>query len=391
MIFGNSVLNSYQAPAIWEDTLANRPNPSLPGRLFVRTDNPYGIYRDTGSSWINVSGGGGGSQNWDNVLLQGGYFTDDRSADIGGYSLDFNNFITVDFTLLNGAKFEFNNLKFGYYSNIGNNDLFDFDINTKSVRLGSFSIEETNTFLYVNTPLELVQFASGGIWTALFYPNEITLGDVFNVVNSVNLYINNNYEYIKTSSNFGSIGLHLDFYSNIFQLGDFEGNQNGNKIVVEDNNYRIYTVLSNNDYGIDIDKVTQFVRLGDYGNNLGSTILKLDTDTQKAYISAYGGETSNGVFLDFNNGYYFFGDNGDWYTESYLGINAQENNLVLNSNEISITSNYLYLNGYTYTEINTNGININGSVLSTSSGSVSSQHLVLTINGNQYKIQLRNP
>jgi hypothetical protein len=38
------------------DTLANRPAAGIVGRIFIAIDAPYGIYRDTGSAWDQISG-----------------------------------------------------------------------------------------------------------------------------------------------------------------------------------------------------------------------------------------------------------------------------------------------------------------------------------------------
>ena len=53
----NDVLNQKGSPAIYSDTLANRPAAGYAGRLFIGTDNLI-IYRDTGSAWVAISGGG---------------------------------------------------------------------------------------------------------------------------------------------------------------------------------------------------------------------------------------------------------------------------------------------------------------------------------------------
>jgi hypothetical protein len=45
------VLNQLNSPALYADTLANRPVAQLVGRIFFRTDSPFGLYRDTGSAW----------------------------------------------------------------------------------------------------------------------------------------------------------------------------------------------------------------------------------------------------------------------------------------------------------------------------------------------------
>jgi hypothetical protein len=53
----SSVLNQFGSPSINSNTLANRPTFGQPGRLFVSTDT-LAIYRDTGSAWTNLTGGG---------------------------------------------------------------------------------------------------------------------------------------------------------------------------------------------------------------------------------------------------------------------------------------------------------------------------------------------
>lgn len=58
-IFANfNILNQRGTPAMFSDTLANRPAPGFVGRIFIDTDVPTtGIYRDTGTTWELVAGG----------------------------------------------------------------------------------------------------------------------------------------------------------------------------------------------------------------------------------------------------------------------------------------------------------------------------------------------
>ena len=65
----SSVLNQFGSPSLNSNTLANRPTFGQPGRLFVDTTNNV-IYRDTGTSW-DLIGGGGGSQNLQQVTTIG--------------------------------------------------------------------------------------------------------------------------------------------------------------------------------------------------------------------------------------------------------------------------------------------------------------------------------
>ena len=63
-------------PGILSDILANRPSPGFTGSLFVQTDSTYGIYRDTGTAWVLVASGTGGSTpTLQNVLTAGNVAT----------------------------------------------------------------------------------------------------------------------------------------------------------------------------------------------------------------------------------------------------------------------------------------------------------------------------
>jgi len=54
------VSNQGGAPAILENTIANRPTFGIVGRLFVSTDT-FTIYRDTGISWVIIGSSAGGT------------------------------------------------------------------------------------------------------------------------------------------------------------------------------------------------------------------------------------------------------------------------------------------------------------------------------------------
>jgi hypothetical protein len=62
------VINQKGSPALYADALANRPAAGFVGRIFIDTNNPStGMYRDTGTSWVNVTGGGAETQTLQNV------------------------------------------------------------------------------------------------------------------------------------------------------------------------------------------------------------------------------------------------------------------------------------------------------------------------------------
>jgi len=49
------VLNQLGTPMLYSDTLALRPAAGIKGRIFYRTDSPFGIYRDNGVTWDLIS------------------------------------------------------------------------------------------------------------------------------------------------------------------------------------------------------------------------------------------------------------------------------------------------------------------------------------------------
>ena len=56
------ILNQKQTPAFYASSLATRPAFGFPGRIFIDTDTPSsGIYRDTGSAWVQVADPGAGT------------------------------------------------------------------------------------------------------------------------------------------------------------------------------------------------------------------------------------------------------------------------------------------------------------------------------------------
>jgi hypothetical protein len=56
------ILNQKNSPAIYASSLATRPAFGFAGRVFIDTDSPStGIYRDTGSAWVQVADPGAGT------------------------------------------------------------------------------------------------------------------------------------------------------------------------------------------------------------------------------------------------------------------------------------------------------------------------------------------
>lgn len=81
----NYVTNQKGSPAIYSDTLANRPAAGFIGRLFVSTDT-LEIYRDNGTTWDLISGGGGPSVN---IYNSNGTLTGARTMTMANNNLTF--------------------------------------------------------------------------------------------------------------------------------------------------------------------------------------------------------------------------------------------------------------------------------------------------------------
>ena len=72
MPVGFDVTNQKASPALYASSLATRPAASFVGRLFVDTDTPStGIYRDTGTVWLSISGGSSETQSLNDVCVIG--------------------------------------------------------------------------------------------------------------------------------------------------------------------------------------------------------------------------------------------------------------------------------------------------------------------------------
>ena len=79
------VSNQKGTPMMYSDVTASRPTFGIVGRLFVATDSPYGIFRDTGSAWVQIAAGGSGT----NIYNSDGTLTSSRTVSGGGFTLIF--------------------------------------------------------------------------------------------------------------------------------------------------------------------------------------------------------------------------------------------------------------------------------------------------------------
>lgn len=79
-----SILNQKGTPMFNSDLTANRPAAGIVGRIFIAIDSPYGIFRDTGTAWDQISSAGGAT-----IYTADGTLTGNRTVSSGGFSLTF--------------------------------------------------------------------------------------------------------------------------------------------------------------------------------------------------------------------------------------------------------------------------------------------------------------
>ena len=79
-----SILNQKGTPMFNSDLTANRPAAGIVGRIFIATDSPFGIFRDTGTGWDQVSSAGGAT-----IYSADGTLSGNRTVSSGGFNLTF--------------------------------------------------------------------------------------------------------------------------------------------------------------------------------------------------------------------------------------------------------------------------------------------------------------
>jgi hypothetical protein len=121
--------------------------------------------------------------------------------------------------------------------------------------------------------------------------------------------------------------------------------------------YDLYQGFAN---GIEIDFANNVYHFGDFSNVTNGTYIQIENAAQQ--IKTYGGN-EQGLYLDFSSRQFKLGDYMNNQNNYWLEINDSAELFALNGNLL----------------------------LSSSASGNSGQHLVLTINGTQYKIKLENP
>lgn len=264
-----------------------------------------------------------------------------------------------------------NVFSFGDFSNVTNNSLINIDNNigqiyiqshTDAIFIGDGFYNQYNTCLVVNDNLQNIKttFQNNDIGLYIDF-NSIycALGDYNANVNGTSFFVDDSHNTIFTQYNSNSLGLSFDFFARLLNFGDFVGYYGAQNYLQFDGNNN-YAILQNGNGKL---------YLGDYLGSYNGTLLTINDLGQR--IKTGNGAGDQGIFLDFISSVYYLGDYAGLTNNTQIVINNGLKDIMLKA------ENSLHFEG--------------GGLQSASSSGNSGEHLVIYLNGTQYKIQLLNP
>ena len=425
IILDNSVKNLYQSPGIITDIFANIPGSATYGTIFIASDTGD-MYSFDGITWNSI-GGGGSTPGIDSVLAIGQLFTTDRTIDA------------------NNNIFHINNNKVFDITNSITRSAFYTDVDETNV--GIMEAGSVGAFLYFsNDGQGTVKMTDTSGWGKGFYFGLLANYFYYGVLDTATSHHHLLLQTYTTATadedytfRFYSWQFNWTFAGAWLNLngGDRQLYQYGHKLRQTDQvclqiditnsqslqDVALYTDTRRNALHYSVDLVTGifFVKYGlDLDNAIGEQQqLVFERDGKIVYlqystgsstetfmhfdmlnaISVFGSYVTNPVNLTIygtvgNEKIYFADNSGSPWFGMFLDVQTRETwHGSLDGQLLGMytdsSSSYIYL----YT--GANGINLDdngtGSLISPSSGGNSGQHLVLNINGSQYKIALLDP
>jgi len=302
MQLDNTQANIFKVNGGIADNIANRPIAQNTFYLFYSIDTQE-IFYDNGS-WILIgsAGGGGGA----NIYNTNGTLTGNRTLTGANNNLTFIG--TNDFTITPDGNFLLN------------------PVNNGDITLDNSFGAGGN--ILINGGLD-VEIGSGGSGRLIFEG------------------INTN---IKTLFGLNNIGLNFDFVNEIYELGQINA---GNQTTIKINDATQFINLQNSGAfggGIEVNLSNNWVRLGDFfavygGHKIDITPTDINMsaggintpafriNSQLDFISAYYQSNIQGVFIDYLNRIYQFGQiNGSGFNNTTLTVNDNNQHFVFRAN-----------------------------------------------------------
>jgi hypothetical protein len=421
--FSSPVTNQKASPAVYASSLATRPAPQLPGRIFVDTDNPStGMYRDTGTAWVQLSSGSGTVPDLQTVCNVG-FLTDTdmtflytNSADtskigflnqaVGDFTFDIfkkanelfairalkpstvdeemelifdapGNEIRTEYNSQEqGFKFDFLNLTFSFGNNYGADGCLIIDANNqesflfnRNLYLGS---NNNGTFLLINdfNPAILTTYGGNDTGLKLDFSNDNYL---------FGNYIGNDAGRLCININIGECAITDVYFGHpYFSVANASTDVNFPDLTIDGSNNIIKTQCNSVGTGFLLDFDTLQYQFGDTSGNTGGMNLVVDNTNRIITI----GDTENLA----NSTTIIVNDNSGLIKTQYGNLDfGLKLDFINNKYTLGDTTEYIGIDTANNTLI------AGANLLSGSAGGASGQHLKININGTNYKIELRNP
>lgn len=357
----NSANNFGRSAGLLANTIANRPTTAALGTLFVGSDNLI-LYRYNGSTWDIISGGGiAGATNGlqvvgTNIGLGGTLTQNTDISGIGSFSFKFQNYSSFAIGNSTEPSMIFDTVAetvITYYNGFANG--LNFDYGSDVYTFGDFTGTTNATHFIIDNGSEEITTFSQGFSKGLYlnFANDVyNFGDSSNVTNGTYIMVDNSAQEIKTYDSGSQIGLKLDFANNQYFLGN-------NELFINAAAGELY--FSYVGKGLEILDFGRRCYLGDVVGAFNNTSIYVN-DIGQEIITTHNG-INRGLLFDFANLKYSLGDC------TLIG------------------------NGYAITlddgvgELRFDGANLQ----SNTAGGNSGEHLVIWLNGSNYKIKLENP
>lgn len=356
IVLSNGVTNINGTPGINSDVFANRPAATdvALGSIYIATDTGV-IYQSNGASWSTLGGGGGPTPGIDSVLAVGQALTALRTITQNGNALLLSNTNTTTTFNDNGTS-TFNLATFGttVSTQAGAARLFCTD----------FAGTPTINFLEIN-PIN----------------DSYTIGDFAVKGNGNSIQIFNTTDVILFYNKSIINGISLDYNNKLFKFGRLNTGSE-QSIEVDELNDITSAKFAGIVNGLNLDYSSKTFQFG-FLDTSGSDDIFLSFNGNGSTITANFNGNDNGLFLNFTAGSRTF-QLGD-----YQG-NFDSTKLILDDTNTSILISSNQTTGSTTIEGNQlifTGANLESNTSSGSSG----QHLVITLNGVVYHIDLKNP
>jgi len=158
-----SILNQKGTPMFNSDLTANRPAAGIVGRIFIAIDSPYGIFRDTGTAWDQISSVGVAATT---IYNGDGTLTGNRTISSGGFNLSFAPQTTFSSSLTASTSGS-------SYSVLGSNAL-TFAVGFSSSNIGN--VYGANGAINAQNFLGNATFAQANLASAMVNVNKIDFG-----------------------------------------------------------------------------------------------------------------------------------------------------------------------------------------------------------------------